>query len=73
MVFHKCNSRQLLTELLQHNHTLQQRDVVNTGKGRQAINQDMSRSSSFAKVLDKQHVEHRLTRGLRVPNQVIAF
>lgn len=53
MVFHKCNGRQLLTELFQHNHTLQQCDVVNTGRrgaGNESI-QDINRLSSFAKIL----------------------
>lgn len=52
MVFHKGDGRQLLTELFQHNHTLQQRDVLDTGKGKQATSQSMqgiSRSPSLGK------------------------
>lgn len=47
MVFHKRNGRQLLTELLQHDHTLQQGDVVDPGQGQAGKTsvQDASRMS----------------------------
>lgn len=60
MVFHEGDGRQLLTELFQHNHTLQQGDVVNPRKGKQAINQFriLADCQMKAKALDKQREKH---------------
>lgn len=60
VVFHEGDGRQLLTELFQHNHTLQQGDVVNPRKGKQAINQFriLADRQMKAKALDKQREKH---------------
>lgn len=42
VVFHKSDCRQLLAELLQHNHTLEQSDVVNEGAFRFQAKQSLS-------------------------------
>lgn len=63
MVFHECNCRKLLTELFQHDHALEQCDVVNARKGKQAVSQFkiLSLHQVLVNFLDKKHVKHGLT------------